>query len=239
MSIDAAVFIFIFLAILLGCMIGGIFIHTTKGLFRQNETYISLLSGGLLGGLLIFELVPETLGEYNYIGIFAGSTIGIIIMLFVKRFLHQDRFWSSNLSKSTFFFLFISLIIHSLPTGMALGLNIKSDNSFSLLFAVLIHQVPEGAALMGAAMSSKLQFKIFVIFSVLIAAIFAATTYAGMNIHIHSIKLDTIFMGMAIGTLTYVAFIEMLYKGVKEITVQSFFIILLGIFMMKVYFFLV
>ncbi|MDR0138694.1 ZIP family metal transporter [Metabacillus idriensis] len=239
MSNDAVVFLFIFLAILLGCMIGGVFLKITKGVFRNNDSYVTLLSGGLLGGLLFFELIPETLEEYNFMGIVTGFTIGIIMMLFVKRFFHQDHIWSSKITKSTFFFLFISLLIHSLPTGMALGLNIEGDHSFSLLFAILIHQVPEGAALMGAAMSSKLEFEIFVLFSVLIAAIFAATTYAAMNIHIHSIKLDTLFMGMAIGTLAYVAFIEILYKGLKEITLQSLIIILLGVFMIKVYFFFV
>lgn len=240
MSYDAMVSIFVFLFIISGSMIGGIILKVTSGLLRKNAIYLNLFCGGLLGGLLIFDLIPETLGKYNAIGISSGFFLGILIMIIADYFLHHyDLPAHSAIGNETFFFISLALIIHSIPTGIALGLSFENGNSSSLLLAVLIHQVPEGAALMAAALSSQLSFNIFLFISLLVAGIFALNTFLGLTFQITSIKVDTLVLGAAVGTLAYVSFYEILFKGLKKFSLHTLFVTLLGFIVIKLYFFLI
>ncbi|WP_191567612.1 ZIP family metal transporter [Metabacillus idriensis] len=237
MSYDAMVSLFVFLFIISGSMIGGMILKVTSGLLRKNAIYLNLFCGGLLGGLLIFDLIPETLGNYNAIGISAGFFLGILIMIIADHFLHHNDIpVHSKVGNETFFFISLALIIHSIPTGIALGLSFDNGNSSSLLLAVLIHQVPEGAALMAAALSSQLSFNIFLFISLLIAGIFAANTFLGLTFQIKSIKIDTLVLGTAVGTLAYVSFYEILFKELKKFSLHTIFVTLLGFFAIKLYF---
>ncbi|OHR73648.1 hypothetical protein HMPREF3291_18500 [Bacillus sp. HMSC76G11] len=240
MSYDAMMSFFVFLFIISGSMIGGMILKVTSGLLRKNAVYLNLFCGGLLGGLLIFDLIPETLGNYNAIGISAGFFLGILIMIIADYFLHRHNFPAhSKIGNETFFFISLALIIHSIPTGIALGLSFDNGNSSSLLLAVLIHQVPEGAALMAAALSSQLSFNIFLFISLLLAGIFAANTFLGLTFQIKSIKIDTLVLGTAVGTLAYVSFYEILFKQLKKFSLHTIFVTFLGFFAIKLYFLLI
>ncbi len=210
-SIIIGVFIFF------GTALGGLAVPFIRRYFNRNHLYLNVFCGGILAGLLAFDLIPEVVSKYQHIGIVSGVSLGIFMMLLFEKYLHSAKHIESEYQE-TFFLLFLSLFIHSIPTGLALGLNLSEQHFYhpSLLIAILIHQIPEGMVLMVTALNSKQKVKKFIVFSCLLSFAVGLNTYLGMSIDLHSPKLQTMIMGIAIGSLSYVTFYEILWKGFRS-----------------------
>ncbi|WP_147535979.1 ZIP family metal transporter [Bacillus marasmi] len=132
----------------------------------------------------------------------------------------------------------MALFFHSIPVGLALGLNF-TDHHFqdpSLLSAILIHHVPEGMIMMVSVIYSKMKLKIFLLISFLLAFTVGVNTYMGIAVDFNSLKLRTIIMGIA-GSLGYVAFYEILWKGLKNhLTPKMIMSALSGLIFIRIYF---
>src|SRR3954452_1099010 len=81
---------FVALLIFGGLFLGGSSIQFMFLLFKRNTMYLQILCGGLLLGLFALELLPEIFSQYQIIGIFTGSAIGILIMFLLEVFLHHN-----------------------------------------------------------------------------------------------------------------------------------------------------
>lgn len=208
---------YIWIYIFFGTVLGGLSVPIINQYLQQNHLYLTVFCGGILAGLLGFDLIPESISSYSPIGIYSGISLGIFIMLLFEKFLHGTMHSQSE-NKETFVLLFLSLFIHSIPTGLALGMNFEHHHfqSSSLLIAILIHHIPEGMVMMVSVMYSKRKMKLFLLLSGFLSFAVGFNTYLGMTVDLHSLKLQTMMLGVAIGSLSYVTFYEILWKGLKR-----------------------
>jgi zinc transporter, ZIP family len=203
--------------ILLGTLLGGVAVVFISKVLHRNYLYLNVFCGGILAGLLGFDLVPEMMSHYQPIGIFSGIGLGIFFMLLIDKYTHKAKQLHVE-HLDTLAMLFVALLFHSIPTGIALGMNVE-DSHFhdrALLSAILIHQIPEGMVLMVSVLYARIKVKTFWWLCILLSFSIGINTFLGITLDVHSIKLRTLFMGAAIGTLSYVTFHEILWKGIKK-----------------------
>jgi zinc transporter, ZIP family len=158
-------------------------------------------------------------------------------MFLMDRFLHTNKYAQIEYSE-TFILLSLALLFHSLPTGIALGLDFQGDHfqDSALLVAILIHHFPEGMVMMVTVLYSRMKVNVFLIFYFLLSLGVGINTYLGIAFDFQSIKLKTMFVGIAIGTLGYVTFYEVLWKELKEhLTIKMFIAAMLGILFLRFY----
>lgn len=228
---------YIFVFIFLGTLSGGMAVMLISKVLNKNSFYLNLFCGGILAGLLGFDLIPELMSNYRPVGIMAGISLGIFFMLLMDRFIHNSKHDQIQ-HPEIFMLLFLALLFHSIPTGIALGINFDGDHfeDSTLLGAILVHHIPEGMVMMVSVMYSNLKLKTFWLFCLLLSLAVGMNTYLGITLDFQSIKLRTMFMGIAIGTLGYVTFYEILWKGLKEhFTIKMFITAMLGIIFLRFY----
>ncbi|MEH6995909.1 ZIP family metal transporter, partial [Neobacillus drentensis] len=166
-AIEASFYIMIF--IFLGTFSGGVAVTLVTKVFHKNSLYLNVFCGGILAGILGFDLVPELMSNNRPVGILAGISLGIFFMLLMDRFLHNSRHKQRE-HQDTFMLLFLALLFHSIPTGLALGINFQGNHFQDpiLLGAILIHHIPEGMVMMVSVLYFKMKLKNFWIFCLLI-----------------------------------------------------------------------
>lgn len=231
MSLYILVFIF------LGSLTGGLAVTLFSKVLNKNYFYLNVFCGGILAGILGFDLVPELLSNYRPVGIMAGISLGIFFMLLMERFLHNKRHTFIE-NPEAFMILFLALLFHSIPSGIALGINFQDGHiqDTALLGAILIHHIPEGMVIMVAVLYSKMKIVTFWLFCFVLSLAVGINTYLGITLDFQSIKLRTLFMGIAIGTLGYVTFYEVLWKGLKkQLTFRMLIVTLLGTLFIRTY----
>ncbi|MEK4229661.1 ZIP family metal transporter [Solibacillus sp. FSL H8-0538] len=207
----------IMVLVFFGTVIGGglaKFISTT---LRGNSRYLLLFCGGILAGLLLLDLIPESIHTYKPIGIVLGVTIGIIFMLLLHIATQNIKMFRVDQS-TNYLLLFVALLFHGIPTGIALGMSYQNEQfqNPSLLLAILFHHVPEGMTMMVAVLISKFKLKTFFLLSLLLSFSIMVTTFIGSFINSDNLRLYTLFLGAAIGTLSYITFYEILWKELKS-----------------------
>lgn len=231
MSFNILIFIF------LGSLTGGLAVTVFSKVFKKDYFYLYVFCGGILAGILGFDLVPELMTSYRPIGIAAGISLGIFFMLLMDKMLHNSKHTYIKDSE-TFMMLFLALLFHSIPSGLALGINFQNGHfqNLTLLSAILIHHIPEGMVMMVSVFYSQMRIVTFWMFCLVLSLAVGINTYLGMTLDIQSIKLQTIFMGVAIGTLGYVTFYEVLWKGLKKhFTLKMLIVALLGTIFFRTY----
>lgn len=228
-AIEASLYIFII--IFLGTVFGGVAVTVIIKVFHKDTFYLNVFCGGILAGILGFDLIPELMIHYRPVGILAGISLGIFFMLLMDRFLHNSSH-AQNEHPETMMLLFLALLFHSIPSGIALGINFQGDHfqNAVLLGAILIHHIPEGMVMMVSVIYSKMKLKTFYILCLVLSLAVGVTTFLGITLDFQSIKLRTMFMGIAVGTLGYVTFYELLWKGLKKhLSLKSIFAAILGL----------
>ncbi|AND42920.1 MAG: ZIP family metal transporter [Bacillota bacterium] len=241
MNSDLAVIVNVFLIIFFGTLIGGgltwLICHTLK----LNSHYINIFCSGILIGLIGFELLPETLKHLDFIGVFAGISLGVFSMIAMEGLIHKtkNRFKRDS---GMFLLLFTALFLHSIPTGLAFGMNVQQQvvNPSILLAAVFLHHIPEGVILMGTLIYTEMNLFIFGVFCFILSLAVSLNALGGLEWQSPSEKFTTILNGTAIGTLSYVTIYEVLWKHsfhLSKIKVLS--ITLLGALLIILFFILV
>ena len=221
--------------IFLGSILGGVAVVVVSKGLRRNYLYLNVFCGGMLAGLLGFDLIPEVISSYPPMGIFTGICLGIFFMLLMGRYSHHTKHLQVE-HLETLALLFMALLIHSIPTGIALGMNFH-DSHFQdplLLSAIIIHQVPEGMVLMVSVLYARVKIRTFWLLCLFLAIAIGVNTFIGITMHVHSLNIRTIFMGAAIGTLSYVTFYEILGKGLKRhLTIKMILAAIFGMGFLK------
>lgn len=234
-AIEASFYIMIF--IFLGTLSGGVAVTLVTKVFHKNSFYLNVFCGGILAGILGFDLVPELMSNYRPVGVMAGMSLGIFFMLLLERFLHNSIHTKIEYPE-TMMLLFMALLFHSIPSGIALGIDFQGGHfqESSLLGAILLHHIPEGMVMMVSVMYSSRKLKFFWIFCFVLSLAVGINTFLGITLDFQSIKLRTLFMGIAVGTLGYVTIYELLWKGLKKhLSMKMIFAAILGTIFISMY----
>ncbi|GKU84199.1 MULTISPECIES: hypothetical protein [Bacillati] len=214
MSVEIKVSLIIMSLVFMGIVLGGGLIRILFPFLRDKYYFLPLLGGGVLAGMLGFELIPEAIARYDILGLMAGSSVGIFFIVLVEKYTHNIKY-NGIQNMKVIFLLFFALFIHSIPTGIALGINIGETDT-SLLKVTLAHNIPEGMVLMTSLLISKAGINIFWILCAMLSAALAINVYVGMELNIASPKITTMFMGAGISTLGYVTVYEILWKTISR-----------------------
>jgi ZIP family zinc transporter len=222
-----------------GLLLGGTVGVITKQVMEEKMYHLYAFCGGVLVGLLCLELVPDTFSEYSPIGPLLGVGIGFLFMILVHTNFHDHKS-SSREQEALHAFLFLSLAvcIHNIPTGMAFGSILANDkeSAFTFLLAIVFHHIPEGLSLMILFLFTRYKFLSFIGTIFLLSIVLGVGTLVGGLVQSDSKQLQGIVMGIAIGTLGYVAIYEILLKAKHQMKLVSFLIFVLsGFVIVQVY----
>lgn len=224
--------------IFIGAALGGGLVRILFPFLKGKYYYLPLFCGGVLAGMLGFELIPETIASYEALGLVAGGSMGILLMILADKYMHNLKHTRIQKPK-IIFILFLALFIHSIPTGIALGINFGESDT-SLLNVVLVHHVPEGMVLMASLLISKVSVNLFWLLCIMLSALVAVNLYVGMTLNFISPKMTTLFMGAAVSTLSYVTFYEILWKNIRKyLSFTMLFVIISGTLFIRLYLYLV
>lgn len=225
--------------VFIGMLVGGIIGKIGYSVMKQKLSLLYITSGGLLIGFICFELIPESIKEYNYIGILLGFSLGMIGMLILDKALHHygNKKIKEN-SMQSIIFLLVAISLHNIPTGFAIGSSLTSESSFSssLIVGMILHHVPEGIALFISVVISNLNFLSFMFMALLLSIILGGSILLGQGFSLHSHKASTMVMGGAIGTFSFIALFEILLRGYKKVSMVEFVTFLaLGLGIIQMY----
>jgi len=216
------VIIIAFIAGSVGTFAGGIVGVIIK---KPSKNYIAMMlgfAGGAMLGVSLFELMPES---YEHGGIWAaliGVIFGAVFVFCVdtlKNFKDKKRqhlnigIEPENVDSQKLLrmgmVIFIAIILHSLPEGIAIGAGEHIDIGILTGIIILLHNIPEGMAFALPLKASGMKTWKVLLFSflaglpILIGAI--AGYFIGMNETLIAYALS-----FASGAMLYVVFSEML-----------------------------
>ncbi|WP_458412942.1 ZIP family metal transporter [Schinkia sp. CFF1] len=238
MAIHLLIAFIISLLAFLGMYIGGVTTSYLQSNLPGNIYRLYIFCGGLLAGLLVFEVIPESVRQYDQMGLLIGGALGLCIIMIIDHFIHIKNVSKKKNYIHGLIFLTIGVAIHNVPTGLVLGPTIV-DHSITgspLLLALFLHHIPEGITLMVSstlAGSESLSFTAIITFLTFILGI---SIVCGMFISNLSPQLNTLLMGSVIGTLGYVTLHEILWKTKYIVTVKEYlFLVGLGLIIIRLY----
>lgn len=222
----------------LGMSFGGLTTTYMKRYLPGNIHRLYILCGGLLVGLIMFEVIPESMKEYDRIGLIIGGFLGLLAMMTIENVFHKER--KNRNYIHGIIFLFVAVAIHNIPTGFALGSNLI-DNSITgspLLMALFLHQIPEGITLMVSSMLAGSNSLTFPLIAAVLAFLLGISVIVGISTSNLSQQFNTILMGSAVGTLGYVTIHEILWKTKNTVTGKEYIILIgIGLLFMRLYVF--
>ena len=133
---------------LLGTIIGSFFVFFVKKSINKRTEYIILaLSSGIMLSSSIWSLLIPALEQNNNIFIpIIGFIFGVIFLLIINNYVSQEPVHKNKL-------MILSVIIHNIPEGMAVGVAFASFiNGYMtyimalvLSIGIAIQNIPEGS----------------------------------------------------------------------------------------------
>lgn len=207
----------------------------------QGRLYDALLSfgAGVLLSAAFLHMLPSAIPD---LGPSAGLflLLGYVLMLTLERFTMahpcgEGGCPNHHLGLTAFF----GLSVHSVISGMALGVGLLEAAdvhvSLALLLAILVHKVPETLALMGLFAASGWNRKKIVIFLVLYSLMGPAGILVGAGTGIRSPWVLSCALALSAGTFLYIAssdLLPQLHKKMKQEWVH-FLAFLAGLFLLS------
>lgn len=197
------------LAGVIGTGLGGVI----SAIFRKEvNRYIDFfmgLSGGIMLAVVVFDLMKESMdmmGVYNTI-IFVF--VGVLITMFIKTKLDMSKEMKSG------YLIFISILLHNLPEGLAIGSSFMSTESLGLTLAIVIgiHNIPEGLAMALSLVGSKMKITKVILFTIIAGIPMGIGSFLGAYFGGMFSSLIGVFLAIAAGTMMYVVLEEIFPKS--------------------------
>lgn len=137
----------------IGTGLGGLLIVV---LGKPTDKTISMILG-FAGGIMLIavfgELIPEALAIAGMIPTFIGIILGVLLVLSMDFILPHKHFEGNNDQNSrlikTGIVLGISIALHNIPEGIAIGVAFGADKrlGYTIALIMLIQNIPEGMAM--------------------------------------------------------------------------------------------
>lgn len=188
---------------MVGTGIGGLFAPFIKG---TNQKYVSSLlglTGGIMLSIVAFELLPQSYILGGIITEIVGILVGIILVVSIEEMTSKKDY--DSLFKSGIV-LSISMGIHNLPEGLAIGSSFMADNEMgiTLALAILIHNLPEGLALAIPLKAGKLSNLEIILITFFVGIPTGIGSFIGAYVGTVSNFLISFCLALAGGTMLYI-----------------------------------
>ena len=197
------------LAGVIGTGVGGVI----SALFKKNvERYIDFfmgLSGGIMLAVVVFDLMKESMNEmgvpYTVLFVF----LGVLITMYIKTKLDVSE------SMKAGYLIFISIMIHNLPEGLAIGSSFMSTEALGITLAIVIgiHNIPEGLAMALSLVGTKMKTTKIILFTIIAGLPMGLGSFLGAYFGSNFHSLIGVFLAIAAGTMMYVVLEEIFPKS--------------------------
>lgn len=134
-----------FMVGMVGTGLGGLVSLFVKSTDR-SLSFLLGLTGGFMLFIVTFHLLPESFMLGGLITAVIGILLGILLVVFIER--NVDRLIDDPYMKTSLL-LGISIAVHNLPEGLALGSSFLTASNLGpmLCLAMLLHNIPEGLSM--------------------------------------------------------------------------------------------
>lgn len=197
------------LAGIIGTGIGGII----SAFFKKNvDRYLDLfmgLSGGIMLAVVVFDLMKEAMNEMGVLYTVVFVFLGVLFTMYIKIKLDV----SENLKSG--YLIFISIMLHNLPEGLAIGSSFMSTEKLGITLAIIIgiHNIPEGLAMGLSLVGSKLKISKVILFTIIAGLPMGLGSFLGAYFGGLFHSLIGVFLAIAAGTMMYVVLEEIFPKS--------------------------
>lgn len=173
------------------------------------------LASGIFMGAAFFHMLPDSIRTFNHLYGAIGYPIpeviclfGFLLLLFLERLsLVKSAVTSKNAIP---YILALTLIIHALTEGAALGIGATYSETMMLFIAILAHKGSESFALCTMLLRHALPYKRVVMIVVFFAMMTPLGILGGAGINIWALSsngelMAAIFDAFAAGTFLYIS----------------------------------
>lgn len=194
------------LAGVLGTGFGGIL----SAIFRKEvDRYISFfmgISGGIMLAVVVFDLMKESMKSMGVINTVIFTFSGVILTMFIKKMLYFTGRMKSG------YLILISILLHNLPEGLAIGSSFLSTEALGITLAIVIglHNIPEGLATALSLAGTKVSTKKIIIFTFIAGLPMGLGSFLGVYFAGVFNSLIGIFLSIAAGTMLFVVLDEIM-----------------------------
>lgn len=208
------------LAGVIGTGLGGII----SAIFKKNvDKYLDFfmgLSGGIMLAVVTFDLMAESMNQMGIYSTIIFIFIGVLITMFIK-----SRLDVSNDMKSGYL-IFISILLHNLPEGLAIGSSYMSAEKLGITLAIVIglHNIPEGLATGLSLVGSKMKISKVILFTLIAGIPMGIGSFLGAYFGGIFSSLIGVFLAIAAGTMMYVVLEEIFPKTRSIFSIIGFLV---------------
>ncbi|WP_297133399.1 ZIP family metal transporter [Terrisporobacter sp.] len=208
------------LAGVMGTGIGGIL----SDVFRKKvDKYINFfmgLSGGIMLAVVVFDLMKESMSSMGVMNTVLFTFIGVILTMVIKSMLEFTGDMKSG------YLIFISILLHNLPEGLAIGSSFISAKDLGITLAIVIglHNIPEGLATALSLTGAKVPIKKVILFTFIAGIPMGLGSFLGVYFAGIFTSLIGIFLSLAAGTMLYVVLDEIIPKSKSLYSIIGFLV---------------
>ena len=208
------------LAGVLGTGMGGLL----STIFRKKvDKYLSFcmgLSGGVMLAVVVFDLMKEAMESSGVTYTVIFTFLGVILTMFIKSRLDFAEDMKSG------YLIFISILLHNLPEGLAIGSSFVSAQTLGITLAIVIglHNIPEGLATALSLAGVKLSSKKIIFLTFLAGIPMGIGSFLGVYFAGIFKSLIGIFLSLAAGTMLFVVLDEIMPKSKSIYSIIGFLV---------------
>ena len=197
------------LAGVMGTGLGGVISAIFKKKVDKYIDFFMGLSGGIMLAVVVFDLMKESMELMGVIQTIIFTYVGVLVTMFIK-----SRLDISGDMKSGYL-IFLSILLHNLPEGLAIGSSFMSRESLGMTLAIVIgiHNIPEGLAMALSLVGSKMNITKVILFTLIAGIPMGIGSFLGAYFGGTFNSLIGVFIAMAAGTMMYVVLEEIFPKS--------------------------
>ena len=206
------------LAGVLGTGAGGIL----SAIFRKEvDRYLNFcmgLSGGIMLAVVVFDLMKEAMDTSGVLYTVLFTFMGVLLTMLIKIRLDFTGEMKSG------YLIFISILLHNLPEGLAIGSSFISEESLGITLAIVIglHNIPEGLATALSLAGARVPVKKIILFTFIAGLPMGLGSFLGVYFAGLFKSLIGLFLSLAAGTMLFVVLDEIIPKSKSLYSIIGF-----------------
>lgn len=185
-------------------------------LFRKKvDKYLDFfmgLAGGIMLAIVVFDLMKEAIEMKGITVTVIMIFVGIIMGYLIKSMLNVPEDQKSS------YMIFISILLHNLPEGIAIGSSYIATAYLGITLALVIgiHNVPEGLATALSLTGTNMKTMKIILYTIIAGIPMGIGSFLGVYFGTRFSSLVGIFLSIAAGTMLYVV-LEEIFPRTKYI----------------------
>lgn len=204
----------------LGTGLGGIL----SAIFRKEvDKYLNFfmgLSGGIMLAVVVFDLMKEAMESSGVFYTVGFTFLGVLFTMLIKNKLDFTGDMRSG------YLIFISILLHNLPEGLAIGSSFMSAQTLGMTLAIVIglHNIPEGLATALSLAGVRVSTKKIILFTFIAGIPMGIGSFLGCYFAGIFKSLIGVFLSLAAGTMLFVVLDEIMPKSKSLYSIIGFLI---------------